>query len=109
MTAARFPDPPGYNASPAFTDSGPQAVLLRDFREDLGYWITSDRRTALRVMRLIEEILKDPFSGIGKPEPMKYDHAGKWSRRITDEDRITYTVTRLAIYFARARHHYGRR
>lgn len=60
-------------------------------------------------MRLIEEILKDPFSGIGKPEALKYDQAGKWSRRITDEDRITYTVTHLAIYFARARYHYGRR
>ena len=102
-------NPPAYAGSPAFTDGGLQAVLLRDFRADLIYWISSDRRTALRIMRLIEEILKDPFSGIGKPEPLKYDQAGKWSRRITDADRITYTVTNLAIYFARARHHYGRR
>ncbi|HYW13773.1 MAG TPA: Txe/YoeB family addiction module toxin [Longimicrobium sp.] len=107
MSAAKSSDP--YNGPSAFTDGGLQAVVLRDFREDLGYWISSDSRTAVRIMRLIEEILKDPFSGIGKPEPMKYDQAGKGSRRITEEDRITYTVTRLAIYFARARHHYGRR
>lgn len=60
-------------------------------------------------MRLIEDVLKDPFSGLGKPEPMKHDMAGKWSRRITEEDRLVYTVTHLAIYFSRARHHYGRR
>lgn len=60
-------------------------------------------------MRLIEEILRDPFSGIGKPEPMRYDVGGRWSRRITEEDRLVYTVTHVAIYFYRARRHYDRR
>lgn len=94
--------------SPAFPDDERQAVLLREFREDLVHWIASEPRTALRIMHLVEAILNDPFTGIGKPEPLKYGHAGKWSRRITNEDRITYTVSHLAIYFARARYHYDR-
>lgn len=98
-----------HDRSPATPQEERQAILLRDFRSDLAYWISTDPRTALRIMRMIEEILKEPFSGIGKPEPLKHDGAGKWSRRITDGDRIVYTITHLAIYFSRARHHYERR
>jgi toxin YoeB len=95
--------------SPADSDDKRQAIVLRKFRGDLAHWIGSDRRIALRVMRLVEDILKNPFTGLGKPEPMKHEFAGKWSRRITEEDRLVYTVTHPAIYFSRARHHYDRR
>lgn len=107
MSAAKRRNTNPNGESPAFVDDGRQAILLREFREDLVYWIGSDPRTALRIMRIIEEILTDPFSGIGKPELLKYDQAGKWFRRITHQDRVTYTVTHVAIYFARARYHYG--
>lgn len=96
------------NESPVL-DGERQAVLLGGFRADLVYWIATNPRVALRIMRLMEEVLKQPFSGIGKPEPLKHDNAGDWSRRLTGEDRIVYTVTRLGIYFSRARGHYGSR
>jgi toxin YoeB len=95
--------------SPAVPEEDRQAIVLREFREDLSHWISSDRRTALRVMRMIEEILRDPFLGIGKPEALKHDQHGRWSRRITDADRLLYLVRGAAIYFLAARWHYDRR
>ncbi len=83
--------------------------MLREFGEDLSHWIQSDRRTALRVMRMIEEILRDPFLGIGKPEVLKHDQHGRWSRRITEADRLLYLVHGAALYFLAARWHYGSR
>ena len=83
--------------------------MVREFREDLAHWIGSDPRTALRVMRMIEEILRDPFLGIGKPEALKHDQHGRWSRRITEGDRLLYLVREAAIYFLAARWHYDRR
>ena len=63
-------------------------VLFADHAwDDFTYWITHDRRIARRIVRLIKEIERDPWSGIGKPEPLKHDLAGFWSRRITDEHR----------------------
>lgn len=59
------------------------AVFQPEFREDLRYWVETDRRTALRIFTLIEAIMRDPSEGIGKPEPLKYLEAGTWSRRIT--------------------------
>lgn len=94
--------------SPAVLDEDRQAIVLREFREDLAHWIGSDPRTALRVMRLLEEIIRDPFLGIGKPEPLKHQH-GQWSRRITEGDRLLYLVRGATIYFLAARWHYGRR
>jgi toxin YoeB len=67
----------------------------------------SNPRTALRVMRLIEEIVRNPFFGTGKPEGLR--HTGEWSRRITDSDRLLYFVEGATIYFLAARWHYGRR
>ncbi|HEU4882525.1 MAG TPA: Txe/YoeB family addiction module toxin [Longimicrobium sp.] len=109
MSAAKGRELARHETSPAVPDDERQAIVLRDFRADLAYWIGSDPRIASRVMRLIEDVLRNPFSGLGKPEPMKYEMAGKWSRRITDVDRLVYTVTHLGIYFSRARHHYQRR
>jgi toxin YoeB len=68
--------------------------------------VETDRRIALRAFDLIEAILRDPFSGIGKPEPLRYLAAGAWSRRLTDEHRIVYLVSDDRIDFLQARYHY---
>lgn len=77
-----------------------------EFREDLQYWIETDRKVALRLMDLVEAIMRDPFSGIGKPEPLKYLSAGAWSRRLTQEHRVVYLVSETRIDFLQARYHY---
>jgi toxin YoeB len=83
-----------------------EAVFQPEFREDLRYWIRTDRKTALRVLDLIEAIMRDPFVGIGKPEPLKYLMAGAWSRRLSEEHRIVYLVRNDRIDFLQARYHY---
>ena len=82
------------------------AVFQDEFREDLRFWVETDRRTALRIFTLIEAILRDPFHGIGKPEPLKYLGSGVWSRRITQEHRLVYVVSDSRIDFIQARYHY---
>ena len=74
-----------------------EAVFHPEFREDLRYWIGTDRKIALRAFDLIEAILRDPFTGIGKPEPLKYLASGTWSRRLTQEHRIVYLVSESRI------------
>lgn len=74
--------------------------------EDLDHWIATDRKPALRIMRLINDIDRDPFSGLGKPEPLKGDKSGYWSRRINDEHRLVYAVSGDSILIAQARYHY---
>jgi toxin YoeB len=81
-------------------------VFHSEFREDLRYWIETERKVALRAFALIEAILRDPFTGIGKPEPLKYLAAGAWSRRLTQEHRIVYLVSADRIDFLQARYHY---
>lgn len=66
----------------------------------------TDRTVALRVLQLVEAIIRDPFSGIGKPEPLKYVLAGAWSRRITQEHRLVYRVGEKRLDFLQARYHY---
>jgi toxin YoeB len=83
-----------------------EAVFHPEFREDLRTWIETDRKVALRVLELVEAILREPFSGIGKPEPLKHLLAGAWSRRITQEHRLVYLVRDNRIDFLQARHHY---
>jgi toxin YoeB len=83
-----------------------QAVFQPEFREDLRYWVETNRRIALRAFDLIEAIMRDPFTGIGKPEPLKYLAAGAWSRRLTEEHRIVYLVSAERIDFLQARYHY---
>lgn len=83
-----------------------QAIFQAEFREDLRYWVQTDRRVALRALEIVEAILRDPFEGIGKPEPLKYLAAGTWSRRLTQEHRIVYLVTNDRIDFLQARYHY---
>ena len=74
--------------------------------EDFTYWIDHDRKVAKRIIRLITEIERDPFEGIGKPEPLKHDLTGFWSRRITDEHRLIYSVEKNQVLIAQARYHY---
>ncbi len=81
-------------------------VFQQEFREDLRHWVETDRKVALRAFDLIEAIMRDPFSGIGKPEPLKYLYSGTWSRRLTQEHRIVYLVREDRIDFLQARYHY---
>ena len=83
-----------------------EAVFHPEFRQDLRHWVETDRRTALRILELVEAVLRDPFLGIGKPEPLKYVLAGCWSRRITQEHRLVYRVTANRVDFLQARYHY---
>jgi toxin YoeB len=83
-----------------------EAVFQPEFREDLRYWVENDKRTALRVLTLVEAVMRDPFEGIGKPEPLKYLGAGTWSRRITQEHRFVYVISDSRIDFIQARYHY---
>src|SRR4030042_3637208 len=82
------------------------AIFQPEFIEDLRYWVETDRRLAVRAFDLIEAILRDPFEGIGKPEPLKYLTPGAWSRRLTQEHRIVYLVRDDRIDFLQARYHY---
>jgi toxin YoeB len=82
------------------------AIFHPEFREDLRYWVETDRRTALRILDLVEAILRQPVSGIGKPEPLKYLGAGVWSRRITQEHRLVYVVSADRVDFLQARYLY---
>jgi len=81
-------------------------VFEPEFREDLRYWIGNDSKVALRIMVLVEDAVGSPFSGLGKPEPLKYELAGAWSRRITREHRLVYRVYADRIAFMAARYHY---
>jgi toxin YoeB len=92
---------------PGKPTAGPrEAVFHPEFREDLRYWVSSDRKVALRVLELVEDILRDPFTGLGKPEPLKHLLAGAWSRRVTQEHRLVYLVQGRRVDFLQARYHY---
>jgi toxin YoeB len=82
------------------------AVLQPDFREDLAHWVRTNRNVALRVLTLIEAVLRDPFGGMGKPEPLKHLGPNIWSRRLTEEHRFVYLVQDDRIDFLQCRHHY---
>ena len=81
-------------------------VFHREFLEDLRFWVRTERSVALRVLELVEAVLRDPFRGIGKPEALKYTLAGCWSRRLTQEHRVVYRIAELRIDFLQARYHY---
>jgi toxin YoeB len=74
--------------------------------EDLAWWIKQDRSKALRIVDLIKDVQRDPFKGIGKPEPLKYQLKGCWSRRIDQEHRLVYQVTEEKIRILACRYHY---
>ncbi|MBI5949825.1 MAG: Txe/YoeB family addiction module toxin [Chloroflexi bacterium] len=83
-----------------------EAAFDRDFIEDLRYWVATDRKVALRALALVEEVLRDPFAGIGKPEPLRYLASDTWSRRLTQRDRVVYRVFADRIVFLQCRFHY---
>jgi toxin YoeB len=83
-----------------------EAIFHAEFRQDLRHWINTDRKVALRIVELIEAVMREPFTGIGKPEPLKYVLAGCWSRRVTQEHRLVYRVSEGRIDFLQARYHY---
>ncbi len=74
--------------------------------EDYLYWQNNDKKTVQKINELIKVICRTPFEGKGKPEPLKYNLAGYWSRRITSEHRIVYAVTEDALLIASCRYHY---
>ena len=82
------------------------AAFHPEFIDDLRYWVKQDRRIALRALELVEAVLREPFTGIGKPEPLKHVMSGAWSRRLTQEHRVVYLVTETRIEFLQARYHY---
>jgi toxin YoeB len=74
--------------------------------EDYLYWQQEDKRILKRINALIKDIQRSPFEGIGKPEPLKYEWAGFWSRRINDEHRLVYTDENGQVIIAQCRYHY---
>ena len=82
----------------AFTDHG---------WDDYLWWQANDRAVMKRINRLLEDVRRDPFAGVGKPEPLKHAFQGAWSRRITDEHRLVYLVEDDVIVVLQARHHYA--
>lgn len=74
--------------------------------EDLAWWIEKDRKQALKIVKLIQAIQRDPFSGLGQPEALKHDLAGCWSRRIDREHRLVYEVLENKIRILACRYHY---
>ena len=83
------------------------AVFQPEYREDLRWWTREQPRVADRIWSLIEEIMRTPFEGTGKPEPLRYLGSDVWSRRITQEHRLVYLVQHERIDFLQARYHYG--
>lgn len=81
-------------------------VVERECLEDLRWWVDTNRKTAVRVFDLIESILRDPFTGIGKPEPLRHLGPNLWSRRITRQDRLVYLVVDDRVHLLQARYHY---
>lgn len=82
------------------------AIFQPEFLQDLRFWVKSDRAVALRVLDLVEAVLRDPFEGPGKPEPLKFVLSGCWSRRVTQEHRLVYRVTDESVDFLQTRYHY---
>lgn len=82
------------------------AAFQPEFLDDLRFWVKSDRNTAVRILELIDAVLRDPFDGVGKPEPLRYVLAGCWSRRVTQQHRLVYWVADERIDFLQARYHY---
>ena len=78
-----------------------------DAWDDYLYWQKHDKKILKKINQLIKEIQRDPFKGLGEPEPLKYNWSGYWSRRITIEHRLVYKVIQNAILIAQCRYHYS--
>jgi toxin YoeB len=82
------------------------AVFQPEFLQDLRFWVKKHRAAAIRILDLVDAVMRDPLEGPGKPEPLKYVLAGCRSRRVTQEHRLVYRVSDKAIDFLQARYHY---
>ena len=80
--------------------------FTEDAWKDYCYWQSQDKKTPKRINSLIKEIQRDPFAGIGKPEPLKYDFQGAWSRRIDAENRMIYMLDESGVAFLSFKDHY---
>jgi len=76
--------------------------------EDMQYWEENNPKVYQQIKRMISEISRDPFRGIGKPEPLKHDYAGWWSRRINNTDRLIYKMENDALVILQCRSHYNK-
>ena len=81
-------------------------VFTTKFKEDLGWWYRTDPKKATKILDMVTAVMSDPFTGIGKPEPLKYLDSGYWSRRIDLEHRLVYIVSNEQIVFFACRYHY---
>ena len=81
-------------------------VFADEAWDDYLYWQKQDRKMVARINKLIQAVRRDPFTGVGKPEPLKHALAGFWSRRITDEHRMVYRVEGESLLIAQLRYHY---
>ena len=86
--------------------TGLVAAFHPHFRADLSYLVQHHSKLALRLLELVEAVLRDPFEGLGKPEPLKYLGPDVWSRRLTQEHRLIYRVQKDRVDFLQARYHY---
>ncbi len=81
-------------------------VFQPQFLDDLRYWAHQDRKLLLKLLDVVDAIVREPLDGIGKPEPLRHKQAGTWSRRLNKEHRVVYLVLDDRISFLQARYHY---
>jgi toxin YoeB len=81
-------------------------IFVDESWEDYQYWLKTDKKILARINDLIKDISRNPYTGIGKPEPLKYKYKGYWSRRITDEHRLIYQVKEEELLILKCRFHY---
>jgi toxin YoeB len=82
------------------------SVVEPRFRDELRDWISDNKRIALKIMDLVDAVERNPYEGIGKPEPLKHQFAGLWSRRIDQEHRLVYQVAEESVMFLSCKGHY---
>ena len=83
-------------------------IFTSQAQDDLAYWRKHDQKMVVKIDQLIQAVLASPFEGIGKPEPLRFQKAGYWARRITQEHRLVYKVHDDVLYIAQCRYHYER-
>jgi len=81
-------------------------IFVDESWEDYQYWLKTDKKILAKINDLIKDIARNPYFGLGKPEPLKYKYKGFWSRRITEEHRLIYQVKGDELYILKCRHHY---
>ena len=81
-------------------------LFLEDAWEDYQYWLQTDKATLKKINQLIKECIRTPYGGIGKPEPLKFDLTGTWSRRINQEHRLVYKIENENLIILQCRYHY---